>query len=152
RRGAQITFVGTPAGIEGRAVPAAGFALRLIPGAQVRGGGPVRAVRGVGATIAGVVRAASPLRARRAEPVGRVGGSPAAATVVAARLAGLPIVLLEQNTVPGIASRALGRLAGRVCLGFAEAASFFPAGRVLHTGNPVRASVLAAGAESRDAP
>ena len=152
RRGAQITFVGTPAGIEVRAVPAAGFALRLIPGAQVRGGGPVRAARGVGATIAGVVRAAGLLRELRAGLVVGVGGYASVATVVAARLAGLPIVLLEQNTVPGIASRALGRLAGRVCLGFAEAASFFPAGRTLHTGNPVRSSVLAAGAESRDAP
>ncbi len=63
--------------------------------------------------------------------------------VVAAKLRGLPIVLLEQNTVPGVASRTLGRLADRICLGFAEAASYFPAGRATHTGNPVRAAVLA---------
>ena len=41
-RGADVTFVGTAVGIESRAVPAAGFSLRLIPGAQVRGGGIVR--------------------------------------------------------------------------------------------------------------
>jgi UDP-N-acetylglucosamine--N-acetylmuramyl-(pentapeptide) pyrophosphoryl-undecaprenol N-acetylglucosamine transferase len=38
----------------------------------------------------------------------------------------------------------LGRIADRVCLGFAEAARFFPEGRSVHTGNPVRAAVLAA--------
>jgi UDP-N-acetylglucosamine--N-acetylmuramyl-(pentapeptide) pyrophosphoryl-undecaprenol N-acetylglucosamine transferase len=66
------------------------------------------------------------------------------AVVIAARLRRTPIVLLEQNTVPGVASRALGRIAGRVCVGFAEAAGWFPAGRSVHTGNPVRAAVLAA--------
>jgi UDP-N-acetylglucosamine--N-acetylmuramyl-(pentapeptide) pyrophosphoryl-undecaprenol N-acetylglucosamine transferase len=72
--------------------------------------------------------------------------------VVAARLRRMPIVLLEQNTVPGVASRTLGRLAGRVCLGFAEAASYFPAGRSEHTGNPVRAAVLAAPPVSEPSP
>jgi UDP-N-acetylglucosamine--N-acetylmuramyl-(pentapeptide) pyrophosphoryl-undecaprenol N-acetylglucosamine transferase len=60
--------------------------------------------------------------------------------VLAARLRRTPIVLLEQNTIPGVASRTLGRVASRVCLGFAEAARYFPSGRSVHTGNPVRAA------------
>jgi UDP-N-acetylglucosamine--N-acetylmuramyl-(pentapeptide) pyrophosphoryl-undecaprenol N-acetylglucosamine transferase len=143
-RGIRVTFVGTSAGIEVRAVPAAGFALRLIPGAQVRGGGAARAVRGVAATALGVLRARALLAELRPDLVVGVGGYASVATVVAARLGGLPIVLLEQNTIPGVASRTLGRLAHRVCLGFEEAARFFPAGRAVHTGNPVRAAVLAA--------
>jgi UDP-N-acetylglucosamine--N-acetylmuramyl-(pentapeptide) pyrophosphoryl-undecaprenol N-acetylglucosamine transferase len=71
---------------------------------------------------------------------------------VAARLRATPIVLLEQNTVPGVASRTLGHLAGRVCLGFAEAAIRFPAGRSVHTGNPVRAAVLSAPAAAHSTP
>jgi UDP-N-acetylglucosamine--N-acetylmuramyl-(pentapeptide) pyrophosphoryl-undecaprenol N-acetylglucosamine transferase len=143
-RGSAVTFVGTPAGIEVRAVPAAGFALKLIPGAQVRGGGLARAVRGLGATAAGVARARRLLAELRPDLVVGVGGYASVATVVAARLGRTPVVLLEQNTIPGAASRTLGRLARRVCLGFAEAARFFPAGRAVHTGNPVRRSVLAA--------
>ena len=143
-RGVRITFVGTAAGIETRAVPAAGFALRLIPGAQVRGGGVGRAVRGIGATALGVLRARALLRELRPDLVVGVGGYASVATVVAARLGGTPIVLLEQNTIPGVASRTLGRLADKVCLGFEEAARFFPSGRAVHTGNPVRAAVLAA--------
>ncbi|MGH7893308.1 MAG: glycosyltransferase, partial [Candidatus Binatia bacterium] len=49
-RASSVVFVGTPAGIEARAVPGAGFPLRLIPGAQVRGAGIVRAGRGLVAT------------------------------------------------------------------------------------------------------
>ena len=143
-RGVRVTFVGTAAGIEVRAVPGAGFPLRLIPGAQVRGGGVGRAVRGVGATALGVLRARALLRELRPDLVVGVGGYASVATVVAARLGRTPIVLLEQNTIPGVASRTLGRLADRICLGFEEAARFFPAGRAVHTGNPVRARVLAA--------
>ncbi len=143
-RGVRVTFVGTAAGIEVRAVPAAGFPLRLIHGAQVRGAGACRAVRGLGATALGVLRARALLRELAPDLVVGVGGYASVATVVAARLGGTPIVLLEQNTVPGVASRLLGRLAHRVCLGFADAASFFPAGRAIHTGNPVRGGVLAA--------
>jgi UDP-N-acetylglucosamine--N-acetylmuramyl-(pentapeptide) pyrophosphoryl-undecaprenol N-acetylglucosamine transferase len=151
-RGVRVTFVGTAAGIEVRAVPAAGFTLRLIPGAQVRGGGVARAVRGLGATGLGVLRARALLRELRPDLVVGVGGYASVATVVAARLGRTPIVLLEQNTVPGVASRTLGRLADRVCLGFDAAASFFPAGRAVHTGNPVRASVLAAAATDHATP
>jgi UDP-N-acetylglucosamine--N-acetylmuramyl-(pentapeptide) pyrophosphoryl-undecaprenol N-acetylglucosamine transferase len=151
-RGGRVTFVGTPAGIEVRAVPAAGFPLRLIPGAQVRGGGVGRAARGLAATAAGVVRALGVLRELRPDLVVGVGGYASVAMVLAARLRRTPIVLLEQNTVPGVASRTLGRLAGHICVGFAEAARWFPAGRSVHTGNPVRAAVLAAPAVSHPTP
>src|SRR5262249_40577299 len=47
-------------------------------------------------------------------------------------------VLLEQNAHPGLANRALARLAQRVCTTFAEANRYFPAAKVVVTGNPVR--------------
>src|SRR5262245_41626493 len=143
-RGRGVVFVGTAAGIEARAVPAAGFPLRLIPGAQVRGGGIARAARGLVATAAGVRSALGLLRELRPPLVVGVGGYASVAMVLAARLRRTPIVLLEQNTIPGVASRTLGRIANRVCLGFAEAATYFPSGRSVHTGNPVRAALLAA--------
>jgi len=151
-RGRGVVFVGTAAGIEARAVPAAGFPLRLIPGAQVRGGGVGRAVRGLAATAAGVRRALGMLRELRPPLVVGVGGYASVAMVLAARLRRTPIVLLEQNTIPGVASRTLGRVAHRVCLGFAEAATYFPSGRSVHTGNPVRAAILAAPAAAHPTP
>ena len=144
-RGLGVTFVGTAGGIEVREVPAAGYPLRLVPGQQLRGGGGARAIRGVGATFRGVRHARALLRELAPRLVVGVGGYASVAVVLAARLGRIPAVLLEQNVVPGAANRMLGRFTSRICLGFAEAASYFPAGRSVHTGNPIRRGILAAG-------
>ncbi len=137
-----VRFVGTAAGLEARAVPAAGFALDLLAGGQVRGGGPMRVATGGLALARGVAQARSLLATCRPRLVVGVGGYASVAAVVAARLRGVPVVLLEQNAIPGAATRVLSRLARRVCVGFAEAAAFLPPGRSVHTGNPIRPDVL----------
>src|SRR5438105_8352025 len=128
-RGGSVTFVGTPGGIEARAVPAAGYPLRLLPARQLRGGGAGLAVAGLAAVARGAVRGRGLLAELRPRLVVGVGGYASVAVVIAARLAHLPIVLLEQNVVPGAANRLLGRLAARVCVGFADSVRFFPRGR-----------------------
>jgi UDP-N-acetylglucosamine--N-acetylmuramyl-(pentapeptide) pyrophosphoryl-undecaprenol N-acetylglucosamine transferase len=148
-RGAVVTFVGTAAGIEARVVPRAGFPLRLVPGRQLRGGGPGRALRGLAAALAGARRSRALLRELAPRLVVGVGGYASVAAVLAARSAGIPTLLLEQNAVPGAANRLLGRLAARVCVGFAAAVGFFPRGRAVHTGNPVRRDILRAGSGPR---
>jgi UDP-N-acetylglucosamine--N-acetylmuramyl-(pentapeptide) pyrophosphoryl-undecaprenol N-acetylglucosamine transferase len=148
-RSRQITFVGTAHGLEARAVPAAGYPLRLLAGRQLRGGGPMRAVAALAATARGVRGATALLHEIRPRLVVGVGGYASVAVVLAAWLRRLPILLLEQNVVPGAANRFLGRLARRVCVGFAESLPFFPRERAVHTGNPLRAGVLAAAGRLR---
>ena len=143
-RGLAVTFVGTAAGIEVRAVPAAGYPLRILPGRQLRGGGVVRAAAGVAAAARGALGGLALLRELRPRIVIGVGGYASVAVVLAAWVRRIPTMLLEQNVVPGAANRLLGRLAAAVCVGFAESAAFFPVGRALYTGNPVRAGVLRA--------
>jgi UDP-N-acetylglucosamine--N-acetylmuramyl-(pentapeptide) pyrophosphoryl-undecaprenol N-acetylglucosamine transferase len=64
--------------------------------------------------------------------------------VVAAAIAQrIPVVLLEQNAVPGRATRLLARRARVVAASFAETARHLPSARVVHTGNPIRAEVRA---------
>src|SRR5262249_17579681 len=92
----------------------------------------------------GLASAVRVFRRLRPRLVVGVGGYASVAGVMAARLSRVPVVLLEQNAIPGAANRALGRFARRICVGFAEAAAYFPAGRAVHTGNPVRPAVLAA--------
>ena len=143
-RGVEVHCAGTASGLEARAVPAAGYPLHLLPGGQVRGGGVGRALGGGVALARGVVHALGLLGRLAPQLVVGVGGYASVAAVLAARIRRLPVVLLEQNAIPGAANRLLGRLAVRVCLGFAEAAGRFPAGRTVHTGNPVRPEILAA--------
>ena len=57
---------------------------------------------------------------------------------MAASLLRIPVFLQEQNVSVGIANRALAKFARRVFLGFPQAASHFPAGKTLTTGNPLR--------------
>jgi UDP-N-acetylglucosamine--N-acetylmuramyl-(pentapeptide) pyrophosphoryl-undecaprenol N-acetylglucosamine transferase len=145
-RGCSVAFVGTAGGIEARVVPEAGYPLRLLPGRQLRGGGPLRALAGLAAAGAGVVRARALLSAERPRLVVGVGGYASVAVVVAAALGRRPALVLEQNVIPGAANRVLGRLARRVCVGFADTVTSFPPGRAVHTGNPLRRGVLAASA------
>jgi len=141
-QGFEVTFVGTANGIEARVVPAAGYPLRLLPGQQLRGGGAGRAAAGLAAVARGAVRGRGLLGELRPRLVVGVGGYASVAVVLAARLSRIPIVLLEQNVVPGAANRLLGRLAARVCVGFAESVGRFPPGRAVHTGNPIRGEIV----------
>jgi UDP-N-acetylglucosamine--N-acetylmuramyl-(pentapeptide) pyrophosphoryl-undecaprenol N-acetylglucosamine transferase len=141
-RGVEIVYVGAEGGIEARVVPTTGYPLRLLPGRQLRGGGIGRAVRGLATATGATLRATALLDTLRPALVVGVGGYASVAVVVAAALRRIPSVLLEQNVVPGAANRMLVRLARRVCVGFAESIRFFPAGRAVHTGNPVRADLL----------
>ena len=141
-RGLEVTFVGTAGGIEARIVPESGYPLHLLPGQQLRGGGASRAAKGLATAIAGTVRGLRLLGALRPVLVAGVGGYASVAVVLAARLRRIPTVLLEQNVIPGAANRTLARFARRVCVGFAESVPYFPAGRAIHTGNPVRADLL----------
>ncbi len=143
-RGLDVAFAGSPSGLEARLVPAAGRTLYLLPGRQVRGGGLRAVVLGAGALARGLGSALRLLARLRPRLVVGVGGYASVTSVLAARSRRVPVVLLEQNAIPGAANRNLGPVAARVCVGFAEAASFFPRGRAIHTGNPVRPEVLAA--------
>jgi UDP-N-acetylglucosamine--N-acetylmuramyl-(pentapeptide) pyrophosphoryl-undecaprenol N-acetylglucosamine transferase len=70
-----------------------------------------------------------------------VGGYVTGPVVAAARIMGRPTVIHEQNSVPGLANRKLGGLATRICLSLPGSESFFPAGKTVLTGNPVRCQI-----------
>jgi len=141
-RGVDVVYVGAAGGIEARVVPTTGYRLHLLPGRQLRGGGIGRAARGLATSTGATLRAVALLGNLRPALIVGVGGYASVAVVVAAWLRRIPSVLLEQNVVPGAANRMLVRLARRACVGFAESIRFFPAGKAVHTGNPVRADLL----------
>jgi len=137
-RGHRVTFAGTSRGIETRTVPAAGFELDLLPILPLSRRLSPETVLAPFAAVAGVAAAHSLVRRRRADVVVGMGGYVTLPTALGARLAGVPVVLHEQNAVPGIANRLAARVAARVALGVEEAAGAFPAGRTVMVGNPVR--------------
>ncbi len=70
------------------------------------------------------------------------GGFASAAPVLAARKRGVPFLLLEQNVIPGRATRWLSRLGGTVCLTYGQTAKLLPrSAESTVTGNPVRCDI-----------
>jgi len=134
-----VLFVGSATGIEARVVPQTRFAFHPLAIRGLRGRGWRGAAQLAVQLPAAIARAWRILGEFRAEVVVGVGGYASVPIVLAAWLRRVPAVLLEQNAHPGMANRALARLAARVCTTFAEANHYFPPSKVVLTGNPVRA-------------
>ncbi|MEZ5092371.1 undecaprenyldiphospho-muramoylpentapeptide beta-N-acetylglucosaminyltransferase [Nocardioides sp.] len=130
----EITCLGTPRGLENTVVPAAGYPLELIP--------PVPLPRRPSLDLAKV-----PLRLRaavketlavfdrvRPDVVVGYGGYVSMPAYLAARRRRVPLVVHEQNALPGLANRVGARLAGRVAVSFPDT----PLPRAEYVGLPIR--------------
>jgi UDP-N-acetylglucosamine--N-acetylmuramyl-(pentapeptide) pyrophosphoryl-undecaprenol N-acetylglucosamine transferase len=138
--GADVVFAGTPGGQESRLIPAAGFRLETFEAAPFVRKLSLRNVRAPAIVMRSVGRAAG-LVARSDVVVG-MGGYVSVPVGLAALRARRPLVLHEQNAVPGLANRLLSRPSRVVALSFAEAASLLARRvRTVVTGNPVRPSI-----------
>jgi UDP-N-acetylglucosamine--N-acetylmuramyl-(pentapeptide) pyrophosphoryl-undecaprenol N-acetylglucosamine transferase len=79
-----------------------------------------------------------------------VGSYASGPVVLAAWMSGKPVVLHEQNLLPGITNRTLARLARRIYVSFDGTTGRFPAAKVRLTGNPVRREILQPAAERKN--
>ncbi|MFH2010544.1 MAG: undecaprenyldiphospho-muramoylpentapeptide beta-N-acetylglucosaminyltransferase [bacterium] len=143
-RGGEVLFVGTERGIEARVLPELGLPLRTI---RVQGLARVswkqRLQFLVDAPVA-AFQAIDVLASFRPQVVVGVGGYSSGPVVLAAAAAFVPTVILEQNSVPGITNRLLGRVVRQVFGAFEESRLHFPAGKMQLLGNPVRRSIVEA--------
>jgi UDP-N-acetylglucosamine--N-acetylmuramyl-(pentapeptide) pyrophosphoryl-undecaprenol N-acetylglucosamine transferase len=135
----EVLFVGTSAGMEARWLPKSGLRYELFPVHGIRGhGAAARAIAAVEfARAIGMAREV--VKRVRPDVIVGAGGYASAPIGVAAILARIPLVLMEQNTLPGLSNKLLWRFASRICVGFADAAAYFRGKKVEVTGNPVRA-------------
>lgn len=134
----EIVFFGALRGIEARAVPDAGFDFfgQNLTGAV--GGGVGAAVQALARTAEATWVARRELKRRRIDVMVGLGSYASTAGMAAARLAGIPLVVMEQNRHPGISNRFFGRRAAAVCVSFESSREDFPGDRVHVTGNPIR--------------
>lgn len=136
--GTEILFVGSARGIEATVVPTTGFRLEMLPVTPLRGRSLWARIGALGALARAVIDARAIMRRFDPDVVLGLGGYASAPAVLAAKLTRRPIVLLEQNAAPGLATRMLARWAARVCVTFPETTEVLPAGRAVVTGNPIR--------------
>ncbi len=84
------------------------------------------------------VRVLQIFRNRKPKAVFSMGGYVAGPVMIAARLSGIPIVVMEPNAVPGLTNRRMGKWIAKALLSFPETLRYFPEGRAEVTGMPVR--------------
>ncbi|NVB39870.1 undecaprenyldiphospho-muramoylpentapeptide beta-N-acetylglucosaminyltransferase [Pseudenhygromyxa sp. WMMC2535] len=140
--GGEVRFVGTERGIEARVIPELGWTLDRIEVSGIKG-------RGVRGLISGLLRLPKAwLQSRRIiagfdpDVVVGVGGYASGPIVATAWLMRRPTAILEQNSVPGITNRILGRLVRKVFATFPDVHGRFPARKVVLAGNPIRAALV----------
>ena len=134
---AQITFVGTTAGIESRVIPRERFALETIRSAGLKGKSVASVARGIALLPASAFDAWRAISRRRPSIVIGVGGYSSGPVVLLAALRGIPTLLMEQNAMPGVTNRLLARFVRAAAVTYDESSRFF-AGRAFLAGNPVR--------------
>lgn len=137
-REVPVAWLGARGGLETRLVPDRGIALETVAIRGVRGKGLLALLAMPLRLAAAVLAAYRHLHRLRPCAVLSMGGYVAAPGGLAAWLARIPLVVHEQNRIPGSTNRLLARFARRVLAGFADA---FP--RAEWVGNPVRREISA---------
>jgi UDP-N-acetylglucosamine--N-acetylmuramyl-(pentapeptide) pyrophosphoryl-undecaprenol N-acetylglucosamine transferase len=108
------------------------------------GGSPIAVARFAAKITQGVLQSRRLLKRLRPSIVVGFGGYPTVPPLIAARLAGVPIVAHEANAVVGRANKLVIRLGAVLATGFEKPAGSAPAREIVHVGNPVRSAVAGA--------
>ena len=143
RLDAEILFVGADNRMEMERVPAAGYEIKGLP---VAGFDRKNLFKNIGVL----------LKLRRSIAMARkivadfqpdiaigVGGYCSGPTLKAAQRAGVPTLLQEQNSYAGVTNKLLAKKAKKICVAYPDLERFFPAEKIVLTGNPVRKDLLA---------
>jgi UDP-N-acetylglucosamine--N-acetylmuramyl-(pentapeptide) pyrophosphoryl-undecaprenol N-acetylglucosamine transferase len=139
---APILFVGTAGGLEERLVPEAGFALERVAASGFVGKSAWNRVRALGRLPIGFFQARRLLLRHRARAVAGMGGYVIVPVLAAARSLGVPTLVHDSDSLPGISSRIASRFATRAAVGVPRAAGRL-GGSAVVTGTPVRSEFYA---------
>lgn len=139
----EILFVGAEGRMEMERVPAAGY---NIVGLKVEGLDRKNLFRNI-KVVWNLLRSMAKVRGiiRKFQPdvaVG-VGGYASGAALKVAQQMGIPVVLQEQNSFAGVTNKMLAKGAQKICVAYTGMERFFPAEKIILTGNPVRQNLLA---------
>jgi len=144
---AHVVFVGARGGIEEKLVPRAGFTLEVLNLGTLNGVSLRRKIKTLFQIPFSIFRSALILLRLRPQAVIGVGGYASGPLVLTAgilsflRLLHCKTAILEQNSVPGMTNRVLGKIVGTAFCAFPGTEASFPSSRVFLTGNPTRSSI-----------
>ncbi|MCM1369169.1 MAG: undecaprenyldiphospho-muramoylpentapeptide beta-N-acetylglucosaminyltransferase [Candidatus Amulumruptor caecigallinarius] len=135
---ADILFVGAENRMEMEKVPAAGYPVMGLP---VAGFDRKRLWRNFGVLVKlrkSMSKAKEIVKEFKPDIAIGVGGYCSGPTLKAAQKAGVPTLLQEQNSYAGVTNKLLAKKARKICVAYDNMERFFPAEKIIKTGNPVR--------------
>lgn len=138
-----IIFIGTQKGIESKLLGQLGYELKMIDVEGVKGQGGKALIRGAYQIPKSMWQSRRILKQFRPDIVVGVGGYASGPAVLAAHFMGIPTVIAEQNAIPGITNKILGSFADKIFVTYAQTQTSFPQKKVIVSGNPVRAALVA---------
>lgn len=138
----RILFVGTRRKVDTRSLGVYGFQSENIRCYGLKGKNPLELLKAIAILPLSCFQAGMIIRRFRPDIIFGVGGYVTGPVIVVGKIMGIPTVIHEQNSVPGLANRKLGRLVDRVCLSMPGSGAQFPPDKIVYTGNPVRRDIL----------
>ena len=148
---AQILFVGAEGRMEMERVPAAGYEIKGLP---VRGFDRKNLLRNVKVLMdlrRSMKLARNILKEFQPNVAVGVGGYASGPMLKECQKAGIPILLQEQNSYAGVTNKLLAKKAQCICVAYEGMERFFPADKIVMTGNPVRRNLLECNATVEEA-
>ncbi len=148
--GWDVSWLGTKKGLESRVVSEQGIEIDWLSVAGVRGKGLWSKITAIFNLFKACYQATKVLLKRKPDVVLGMGGFVAGPGGLMAKLLGIPLIIHEQNRVPGTTNRLLSKLANQVLEGFPG--SFNQQVKAKSTGNPLRKKFLIASKNQRQLP
>jgi UDP-N-acetylglucosamine--N-acetylmuramyl-(pentapeptide) pyrophosphoryl-undecaprenol N-acetylglucosamine transferase len=139
---AKILFVGALGRMEMEKVPAAGYPIIGLPVEGIQRKPGFRNFVVLYKLIVSLVKARRIIKSFKPRVVIGVGGYASGPLLRMAALGKIPTVIQEQNSYAGVTNRLLARKAARICVAYAGMEKYFPADKIVLTGNPVREEVI----------
>ena len=139
----EILFVGAEGKMEMEKVPAAGYRIVGLPIAGFHRGEIWRNFTFIPKLIRSMIEAKKVVKGFHPDVVIGVGGYASGPVLRVAASLGIPTVLQEQNSYAGVTNKILGKKARKICVAYDHMERFFPAEKIVFTGNPIRQGLAA---------
>ena len=145
----EILFVGAEGRMEMEKVPAAGYRIIGLPVAGLQRKLTLSNFALPFKVIKSISMAKKILREFKPDIVIGVGGYASAPLLWAAGRLGIPTLIQEQNGYAGLTNKIVGKKAKKICVAYEGMERFFPADRIILTGNPIRKEIVPATGQMR---
>ena len=134
----EILFIGADNRMEMERVPAAGYKIIGLPVSGFNRSNPLKNFAVIVKLIKSLLMAKKIVRDFKPDMAIGVGGYASGPTLWMASSLKIPIIIQEQNSYAGVTNKLLGKRASKICVAYNGMDKFFPADRIVLTGNPVR--------------